>query len=173
MKLKIDENLPAECAEVLRRAGLEADTVADEGLTGVEDSTLAAKSRLEGRVLVTLDLDSANIRAYLRPATREFSFLGRIRRTKNASSPLRIASHWFWRTARRRASCDCGDGPHSIPAKIVLSRLDAEGVPLGQASVTARSSSDRGFWPAPAAGRFPAVFRTYDVSTSRKPTCRE
>ncbi|MFY9726399.1 MAG: hypothetical protein WB579_19425 [Bryobacteraceae bacterium] len=34
MKLKIDENLPRECAEVLSRGGWEADTVADEGLTG-------------------------------------------------------------------------------------------------------------------------------------------
>ena len=64
MKLKIDENLPVECAEILSDAGLEADTVGGEHLTGTEDSVLAAKSRSEGRVLVTLDLDFANIRAY-------------------------------------------------------------------------------------------------------------
>ncbi len=64
MKLKIDENLPAECAEILSHGGLQADTVADEGLTGADDSALAAGSRSEGRVLVTRDLDFANIRAY-------------------------------------------------------------------------------------------------------------
>lgn len=64
MKLKIDENLPGECAEILRDAGFEADTVADELLTGAEDSTIAVRSRAEGRVLITLDLDFANIRAY-------------------------------------------------------------------------------------------------------------
>jgi len=64
LKLKIDENLPAECAEILNHGGLHADTVADEGLTGADDSKLAAESRSEGRVLVTLDLDFANIRAY-------------------------------------------------------------------------------------------------------------
>ena len=64
MKLKIDENLPAECAEILSHGELQADTVADEGLTGADDSALAVKSRSEGRVLVTLDLDFANIRAY-------------------------------------------------------------------------------------------------------------
>ena len=64
MKLKIDENLPAECAEILSHGGLQADTVADEGLKGADDSALAAASRSEGRVLVTLDLDFANIRAY-------------------------------------------------------------------------------------------------------------
>jgi hypothetical protein len=42
LKLKIDENLPAECAEILSRGGLQADTVADEGLTGADNSALAA-----------------------------------------------------------------------------------------------------------------------------------
>ena len=64
MKLKIDENLPRECAEILRDGGFEADTVADERLTGAEDSAIAAGCRAEGRVLITLDLDFANIRAY-------------------------------------------------------------------------------------------------------------
>jgi predicted nuclease of predicted toxin-antitoxin system len=64
LKLKIDENLPSECAEILRDGGFEADTVADERLTGAEDSAIAVRSRAEGRVLITLDLDFANIRAY-------------------------------------------------------------------------------------------------------------
>lgn len=64
MKLKIDEKLPSECAEILRGGSLEADTVADERLTGAEDSAIAGRSRTEGRVLVTLDRDFANIRAY-------------------------------------------------------------------------------------------------------------
>ena len=64
MKLKIDENLPDECAGILRAGGFEADTVADERLTGAEDSALAVRSQAEGRFLMTLDLDFANIRAY-------------------------------------------------------------------------------------------------------------
>ena len=64
MQFKIDENLPGECAEILHNAGFEADTVADERLTGADDSAIAVRSRAEGRVLVTLDLDFANIRAY-------------------------------------------------------------------------------------------------------------
>jgi predicted nuclease of predicted toxin-antitoxin system len=32
LKLKIDENLPAECTGILSHDGLEADTVADEGV---------------------------------------------------------------------------------------------------------------------------------------------
>ena len=63
MKLKIDENLPSECAEILCDGGFEADTVAHEHLTGAEDSAIAVRSQAEGRVLITLDLDFA-IRAH-------------------------------------------------------------------------------------------------------------
>jgi predicted nuclease of predicted toxin-antitoxin system len=48
----------------LTRWGFEADTVADERLTGAEGSTIAGRCRAEGRVLLTLDLDFANIQAY-------------------------------------------------------------------------------------------------------------
>ena len=45
MRIKTDENLPAEAAATLRECGLDAETVWDESL-------------------VTLDLDFANVRAY-------------------------------------------------------------------------------------------------------------
>ena len=64
MKLKIDENLPAEWATVLRNAGFEADTVADERLSGADDTVIASLSRAEDRVLVTLDLDFGNVLVY-------------------------------------------------------------------------------------------------------------
>jgi predicted nuclease of predicted toxin-antitoxin system len=64
VKFKIDENIPVEAAEIPRNSGFVADTVADEGLSGSDDETVAARSRSEDRVLVTLDLDFANIRAY-------------------------------------------------------------------------------------------------------------
>jgi predicted nuclease of predicted toxin-antitoxin system len=64
LKLKVDENLPAECSGILSHGDFEADTIADERLTGAADEVVAAKSQAEGRVLVTLDLDFANIRAY-------------------------------------------------------------------------------------------------------------
>jgi len=64
LKLKIDENLPVDCAVILRDAGFEADTVFDERLVGADDSAIASCSRAEDRVLVTFDLDFSNIRAY-------------------------------------------------------------------------------------------------------------
>jgi predicted nuclease of predicted toxin-antitoxin system len=64
LKFKIDENLPAECALIFREAGFEAATVADQRLSGTDDSILFECCRAENRVLVTLDLDFANVRAY-------------------------------------------------------------------------------------------------------------
>jgi predicted nuclease of predicted toxin-antitoxin system len=64
VKFKIDENLPAEAAEILRGFGFVADTVAEEDLSGADDDTVARTSQADDRILVTLDLDFANIRAY-------------------------------------------------------------------------------------------------------------
>ena len=64
MKFKIDENLPAEFAEILRVAGFETATVADENLSGAADSALLERCRAETRVLVTLDLDFASVQAH-------------------------------------------------------------------------------------------------------------
>lgn len=64
MKLKIDENLPCECAAILRNAGFAADTVGDERMAGADDSVLASRSRAEDRALVTLDLDFSNVLVY-------------------------------------------------------------------------------------------------------------
>jgi len=64
VKFKTDENLPLAAAEILRRAGHEAETVHDEQLAGEADPRLAEVCRKEGRALVTLDLDFSDIRAY-------------------------------------------------------------------------------------------------------------
>lgn len=64
MRFKVDENLPCECAQQLRKLGFDADTVEEEKLSGAEDTIVAATCRAEGRILITLDLDFANIRAY-------------------------------------------------------------------------------------------------------------
>jgi predicted nuclease of predicted toxin-antitoxin system len=64
LKFKVDENLPTEYASILREAGFEADTVSDEKLSGAGDSVLSERCRAEDRVLMTLDLDFANVQAY-------------------------------------------------------------------------------------------------------------
>ena len=64
MRFKIDQNLPAEFAAVLRGGGFEAETVDDEALGGANDAVISERVRAERCVLVTLDLGFADIRAY-------------------------------------------------------------------------------------------------------------
>lgn len=64
MIFKIDENLPADAARLLRASGFAADTVRDQGLSGADDEVVANVAQRENRVLITLDLDFSNIRAY-------------------------------------------------------------------------------------------------------------
>jgi predicted nuclease of predicted toxin-antitoxin system len=64
MLFKIDENLPAEIAELLASAGHDAKTVHDQQLQGVKDSVLIKKCDSENRILLTLDTDFSDIRMY-------------------------------------------------------------------------------------------------------------
>jgi predicted nuclease of predicted toxin-antitoxin system len=64
MKFKIDENLPAEIVDLLVAAGHDAVSVWQQGLSGATDTEVASVCLAEGRVLVTLDVDFADPRAY-------------------------------------------------------------------------------------------------------------
>jgi predicted nuclease of predicted toxin-antitoxin system len=64
MKFKIDENLPGEIVDLLVAAGHDAVSVWQQGLSGATDTQVASVCLAEGRVLVTLDVDFADPRAY-------------------------------------------------------------------------------------------------------------
>jgi len=64
MKFKIDENLPAEVADVLRAAEHDATTATQQGLSGASDPQVVQACKAEDRILVTLDLDFCDVRAY-------------------------------------------------------------------------------------------------------------
>lgn len=64
MKIKVDENLPIETADVLQKAGHEADTVHSEGITGADDVKISKICKAEKRAIITLDLGFADIRSY-------------------------------------------------------------------------------------------------------------
>ena len=64
MQFKIDENLPLELAELLIEAGYDAATIVSEKMQGKPDPVIADTCIRERRVLVTLDLGFADIRAY-------------------------------------------------------------------------------------------------------------
>lgn len=64
MKFKLDENMPADLAALLHAEGHDAVDVADEGLSGADDPPVLAAAAKEGRILLTFDLDFADIRQY-------------------------------------------------------------------------------------------------------------
>lgn len=64
MKFKIDENLPVEFVDVLKVVGHKAMTVAEQELQGKVDSEIIDTCSKENRILVTLDLDFADIKLY-------------------------------------------------------------------------------------------------------------
>jgi predicted nuclease of predicted toxin-antitoxin system len=64
MKFKLDENLPSDLGALLHRHGHDAHSVLDEQLGGAGDPIIAKACQNEQRILITLDLDFANILNY-------------------------------------------------------------------------------------------------------------
>jgi predicted nuclease of predicted toxin-antitoxin system len=64
MRVKLDENLPAVLADLLREFGHEAETSPDEGLTGQTDEAIWAAAIASSRFLMTQDLDFSDIRRF-------------------------------------------------------------------------------------------------------------
>lgn len=67
MHFKLDENLPQDLADFLSVHGHEVETVASERMSGCTDAGLAETCVREGRVLISFDLDFADIRKYPPP----------------------------------------------------------------------------------------------------------
>jgi predicted nuclease of predicted toxin-antitoxin system len=64
MKFKVDACLPSEFTKILSGAGYEAVTAGMQGLSAAEDSLIARVCTEEGRILLTTDLDFADVRVY-------------------------------------------------------------------------------------------------------------
>ncbi len=77
MKIKLDENLPATVAEVLRDTGHDADTIPEEGLAGEPDSVVRHAAQESGRFFITQDLDFSDLRRF-RPGSHHGLLLVRL-----------------------------------------------------------------------------------------------
>ncbi len=61
---KLDQNVPERVAHQLRRHGFDAMTILEQDMVGAPDSVVHSVCQKEDRVLVTFDLDFADIREY-------------------------------------------------------------------------------------------------------------
>jgi len=64
VRVKLDENLPAALADLLRSARHDVRSVLQERLGGRPDPDVYLAAIREGRLLVTFDTDFSNIRTY-------------------------------------------------------------------------------------------------------------
>ena len=64
MRFKLDENLSGKLTLLFIEAGHDASTVGEQGMAGEGDAGVASVCAAEGRALVTLDTDFADIRVY-------------------------------------------------------------------------------------------------------------
>jgi predicted nuclease of predicted toxin-antitoxin system len=64
MKLKLDENLSRHLKPVLTEFGHDVLTAADENLLSRPDTEIASAAKKEKRMLLTLDIEFADLRKY-------------------------------------------------------------------------------------------------------------
>ncbi|MGA8430323.1 MAG: DUF5615 family PIN-like protein [Candidatus Sulfotelmatobacter sp.] len=84
MRIKLDENLPAETAPRCALWGHDVHTTQEEGLSGADDNGIWDVTQSEGRFLVTQDLDFSDERKFL-PGTHYGIALIRLRQPNRRS----------------------------------------------------------------------------------------
>lgn len=88
MKVKLDENIGRTPQRLIEGRGHDADNVYDEELSGASDLEVWEAAQQDGRLLVTLDTDFADVRQYP-PGTHAGILLLRPRsRSRDAAATL-------------------------------------------------------------------------------------
>ncbi len=91
MKVKLDENIPADLRNTLGGFGHVVDTVAEEGLQGRCDSDVWAAAQQMGALLITQDLDFSDIRKF-QPGSHYGILLVRLREPGRGAIIRRVRS---------------------------------------------------------------------------------
>lgn len=104
MKIKVDENIPFRLVVVLRGAGHDVHTVADEGLTSRPDTDVWSAARREGRFLITQDLDFSDIRQF-QPGTHPGLLVVRLREPGAVALAGRVSAALHTTSLESLAGC--------------------------------------------------------------------
>jgi predicted nuclease of predicted toxin-antitoxin system len=89
VKFKLDENMPADLATRLRGEGHDVTDVVEEGLSGEEDPLVLGAATAESRILLTFDLDFADIRRYP-PGTHAGIVVFRLQGWRTLEGPVNL-----------------------------------------------------------------------------------
>lgn len=104
MRIKLDENLPASLTAVLSNLQHEADTVAQENLSGRSDREVWDAAQREQRFLITQDLDFSDLRRFV-PGTHAGMLLVRLRSPDRLALMRRVREVFEQEEASRWTGC--------------------------------------------------------------------
>lgn len=91
MRIKLDENLPAGLVPLLSDLGHQVDTVPAEGIAGGDDDVVWRAAQMDGRFLITQDLDFSDSRKYA-PGTHHGLLLVRLPQPGRTALLQRVVS---------------------------------------------------------------------------------
>jgi predicted nuclease of predicted toxin-antitoxin system len=104
MKIKLDENMPAQLVGVLDGLGHDTDTVPEENLAGGKDPAIWAATQKSSRFLITQDLDFSDIRTF-QPGTHFGILLVRLRKPTRRALIARIRAIFELEQVERFGRC--------------------------------------------------------------------
>ena len=97
MRFLVDANLPLTAVPLLQRFGHQAEHVRSLGLADAADAVIAARAKAAGAILLTRDLDFADMRRYP-PAEHAGLLVLRVREDVVAAEILRVLENFLRQT---------------------------------------------------------------------------
>jgi predicted nuclease of predicted toxin-antitoxin system len=113
MKVKLDENLPAQLVPVLTELGHDVDTVLSEGIAGRDDAVVWQAAQAGGRFLVTQDLDFSDVRRYT-PGTHHGLLLVRLPEPGRTALFERVVALFRMEDVNSWGGCMVTATPHKV-----------------------------------------------------------
>jgi predicted nuclease of predicted toxin-antitoxin system len=133
-RFKLDENLPRDAKALIAGAGHDVESAIEEHLAGDPDLRVLDACRSESRVLITLDLDFADIRLYPPASHAGIWVLGAVTQSIQNTLSLLGSGHLNAQLEAGRARGMSTIAPQSNRAHLLRQRRRGRGHPLPQSS---------------------------------------